>query len=139
MLSNIPALGIRFNIDKIDSASYGFRCWKIFWRAVGLEKMQGVLLFEGDTAATLNGAENTYCIGIQSFNEELLKEVRTVLEKNSEFQKVASHPIFIEGHLATIEPLADAGKIDAAGNFVGDVYNPREAFVAVAKEERPKE
>jgi hypothetical protein len=138
MLSNIPALGIRFNIDKIASASYGFHCWKIFWRAVGLEKMRGVLLFEGDSAATLNGSENTYCIGIQSFNEDLLKEVQKALEKSSEFQRIASPPIFIEGDPAIAEPLVNAGKIDAAGNFLGDAYNPREAFVAVAKEEKPK-
>lgn len=138
MLPNIPALGIRFNIDKINSASYGFHCWKIFWQAIGLEKMRGVLLFEGDTAATLDGRENTYCIGIQSFNNELLKQIRTKLEMNSEFQKVSSQPTFVEGHPATMEPLVDAGKIDAAGNFVGDVYNPREAYLNVQNEGRLK-
>ena len=138
MLSNIPALGIRFAIDKINSATYGYQCWKILWHVMSLEDLRGVLLFEGDTAATLDGQENTFCIGIQSFDQEVLKKISNALKTSEEFQKVAASPPLVEGHRAAMEPLVEAGKIDAAGNFVGDVYNPREAFIAVQSERKPK-
>lgn len=54
MLPNMPALGIRFDINKLESGAYGIAGWKVFWRAIDVEKLAGgSVLFEGDTAATL--------------------------------------------------------------------------------------
>ena len=136
MIPNMPALGIRFDIDKVESGSYGIECWKMFWRAVDVQRLVGALLFEGDTAATLNGRENVYCIAVQSFNRAVLSEIQAALEQSAEFQKVAASPKFIEDHRVAVEPLPQAGQVDSAGNLVGQAFNSRIALGAVRNEKQ---
>ena len=81
MIPYLPTLGVRFDIDKIDSIAYGFACWRVFWRAIDPEGMAGVQLYEGDTAATLAGEERVYCIGIQSAGRSTLVAIRAALER----------------------------------------------------------
>lgn len=138
MLPNMPALGIRFDIDKLESGAYGIAGWKVFWRAIDVERLAGgTLLFEGDTALTLNGFENVYCIVVQSMSRTLLSQIRSALEQSAEFQRVAASPRFIEGASAIGEPLPEAGGVDATGNLVGEqAWNPRTALGSVRREKR---
>ena len=46
MLANLPTIGVRFDINKIDSGSYGVECWKIFWRNISPSQISGALLFD---------------------------------------------------------------------------------------------
>ncbi len=135
MIPNIPALGIRFDIDKLESGAYGMAAWKVFWRAVDIDSLAGdTLLFEGDTAPTPNGFENVYCIVVQSVTADL-GAVQSALEQNAEFQRLAASPPFVEAADVLEEPLLEAGRIDSKGNLVGkNAYNARPALGAVRKE-----
>ncbi len=77
MLPQLPGLGIRFDIGKIESAGYGLECWKVIWRAVEPEKVGITHWFEGDSAATLEGRENVYCIAVQSWERPTRCEAST--------------------------------------------------------------
>jgi hypothetical protein len=134
MIPNMPAQGIRFDIGKIESGAYGIECWKVFWRAVSIERLSGTLLFEGDTTATLNGRENVYCIAVQSINTTIFDEIRVALEQSTEFKRIAASPRFVESNYVVGEPLFDAGQVDSAGNLVGKAFNSRPALGVVLRE-----
>jgi len=133
MIPGMRALGIRFDIDRIDAAVYGFECWRIFWQSVDVNKLAGGHLFEGDTAGTLDGNENVFCIVVQLDNQDVLSEMRNNLERNAEFQRIAAYPEFDEGSELLREPLADAGRIDVSGKLVGGIWS-RHALEASAKD-----
>lgn len=130
-LPNLPTLGIRFDITKFDSASYGIECWKIFWRCAGTKLLRVALLYEGDTSVTLNGDESVFCIAVQTMDPHMLDLVRQSFLQSQEFQKTKASPEFIEHPLAQREPLPEAGRIDALGNLTGDAYNARIALAYV--------
>ena len=126
MIPGMLTLGVRFDIDKLNSGAYGIAAWKVFWRAVKISNLTpGTLLFEGDTSATLNGGENVYLIAIQSTDPTLLKAVKNALDGDNIFSGVASFPKFIEDKGVTSEPLISTGRIDASGSLTGDAWNAR--------------
>lgn len=134
MIPNMPTLGILFDIDKIESARYGFECWKVFWRAVDVQKLRGAVLFEGDTVSG-----NACCIAVQSTNSVVFGEIRAALEQSAEFQKITASPKFIEGGSVVREPLVRTAQIDTGGNLVPDTsgiggFNPRVALEKVREE-----
>ncbi len=123
MLLPGPALGIRFEIDKADSNAYGLECWKVFWRVVNPTKLAGSLLYEGDTAATLAGSENVFCIAVQKDDRAVLDEVRAKLEQSADFQRMAASASFVgEDELAS-EPLPEAGRIGIGGKLEGGLWS----------------
>lgn len=122
MLANLSTLGIRFDIGKIDAATYGYEAWKIFWRVVDIENLPGCLLFEGDTMATLNGSENVFCIAVQSMYYPALQQIRAALEKDAAFNSVLASPPFVEDAEVVREPLVDSGRVDAFGRLVGGAW-----------------
>jgi hypothetical protein len=122
------SLGIRFDIDKIESKSsglygYGVESWKVFWQVIDSQKLKGATLLEGDTSATLSGRENVYCIAVQA-SSDTLDEIKTTLEQSGEFQQVAASTKFIEGGGLAGESLMDAGQVDLTGNYVGEENIP---------------
>lgn len=135
MIPNMPTLGIRFDIGKIESADYGTECWKAFWRAVDIQKLAGSVLFEGDTLATLHGRENVYCIAVQSGDRTSLDHVRAALEQDTGFQKLAAAPKLVEDSGVIGEPLPEAGRVDGTGNLVGG-FNSRSALAVVQREKQ---
>ncbi len=135
MIHNIPTLGIRFDIDKLESGAYGMAAWEIFWRAVDIDSLKGdTLLFEGNTAATIKSQENVYCIVVQSITADL-RAVRSALEQSAGFRSVTASPPFVEAADVLEEPLLEAGRIDSEGNLVGKkAYNARPALGTIRKE-----
>ena len=127
-----PALGIRFDIDKVDSADYGTACWKVFWRAVDTARLAGATLYEGDSAATLGGRENVYCLAVQTVDGANLAAIRAALEADPGYLQVAAQPKFIEVAALAREPLPEAGQVDASGALSGG-YNARYALEAVRR------
>jgi sugar lactone lactonase YvrE len=127
-----PALGIRFDIDKVDSADYGTACWKVFWRAVDTARLAGATLYEGDSAATLGGRENVYCLALQTIDGANLSAIRAALESDPGYLQVAAQPKFIEVAALAREPLPEAGQVDASGALSGG-YNARYALEAVRR------
>jgi hypothetical protein len=137
MNPDLHALGLRFDIGKIASGYYGSDCWKVFWRAVMPEEIKGAFLFEGDTAATLSGSENVFCIAVQSRDSGLVAKVREMLANNEEFMRVCATPPFVEGGDCISEPLPEAGQIDDSANLVGRAGTSRSALGAVRRERSP--
>jgi hypothetical protein len=37
MIPNMPILGVRFDINMIESGTYGLECWKVFWRCIDID------------------------------------------------------------------------------------------------------
>lgn len=134
MIANIPTIGARFEINKINSGDYGGACWKVFWRAVSPKKLPGALLWEGDTRASCNGQENVFCIAVQFTNADIVGQVRSALLESTEFKEICSDPMFVEDSRCTSEPLLSAGKMDGDGNLIGDAWNSRPALLAVSQE-----
>jgi hypothetical protein len=130
MIPAFPTLGIRFDVGKIESANYGFECWKVLWKAVGLQSVRGVLFSEGDTMATLNGDENVFCIAAQVLDSVTLPAIKAALESNPEFRKVSASPAFVEASSVLHEPLVDTGRVDLLGEFIGS-GGARAALTAV--------
>lgn len=91
-------------------------------------------LYEGDTAATLNGQENVFCIAIQSQDSGTIAKIKSALSQSEAFKRVCAGPMFVEGASCETEPLVDVGRIDAGGNIVGDARSGRSALEAVKKE-----
>src|SRR5262245_51765371 len=117
MFRQLAALGIRFDIGKVNDPDYGRACWKVLWRAVTPTNMPNTLLFEGDTAATNAGSENVFCIALQSVDLQVLKTVRQVLALHEPFLDVCAFPPLIDNEACTGEPLVSAGKVDHLGRF----------------------
>ncbi|MFA5014169.1 MAG: hypothetical protein WC549_01325 [Actinomycetota bacterium] len=134
MISNMPGIGARFDIGKVGGGYYGFTCWKIFWQAINPEEIGVASLYEGDTVATLNGRENVFCIAVQSLDSSAIAKIKEALTRSEAFKQVCAAPMFFEGSSCAVGPLLDAGRIDAAGNLVGDAGASRSALGAVKKE-----
>jgi hypothetical protein len=134
MLLGMPAIGVRFDIDKMGGGYYGFACWKIFWRAIDPQALAGVFLHEGDTAATLAGLERIFCLAIQSSDAAVIGRVRTALAASEEFKAVCASPMFVEGRPCARERLPEAGRIDLSGDLLGATDASRSALGAVREE-----
>lgn len=79
MIPNMPTIGVRFDIEKAGGGYYGFACWKVFWQAITPHEIGVASLSEGDTAATLNGRENVFCIAVQSLDNRATAKIKTAL------------------------------------------------------------
>ncbi|MBE0564774.1 MAG: hypothetical protein IH621_02375 [Krumholzibacteria bacterium] len=106
-------LGVRFDMKALDPVRYGGNAWRVFWEAVGPEGLpHGTELWEGDTAATLSGDEQVYCIAIGSADASLLSGVRGVLEASRGFRAVAAEPAFTGSAELAAEPLVRTGRFE---------------------------
>jgi hypothetical protein len=133
MIHGLPAIGVRFDINKIESGSYGVECWKIFWAAISPEQLLEALLFEGDTAASTNDKENVFCIAVQGIDAHIISKIKSALVESEAYRKVCARPNFVEGEQCTYEPLPAAGRIDYGGKLVGDAWNSREALNSLGR------
>ena len=135
MIQNLITLVIRFDISKFDN-SYGYKAWSVFWGAVDIRGLcNGTLFYEGDSAGTLRGLENIFCIAVQSASHSLIKEIRRKLETDKAFYEVAATVRFTEGLEAGAEPLVEAGRIvDGPGRLAGKAWNSRPALAKLLRE-----
>lgn len=117
-----PALGVRFDIDRLGGGAYGLEAWKIFWRAVPRRPIAGALLYEGDTNATLSGAERVFCIVVHHSDVTALQRVAAALNGSAEYQRVAASPDFSWNEAVAGEPLPEAGRLDGRGALVGGFW-----------------
>lgn len=111
-------------------------CQNHFWRILNPEDMKGSLLWEGGTAATLNGQENVYCIVVQHTNADIVNKVRDALSQSTAFKEVCSKSMFVEDSRCRSEPLPDAGNVDSTGTLIGNAWNARTALGSVKKEKQ---
>ena len=130
MIPGMPALGIRFDISKLEG--YGQECWEIFLRCTAPLRLRSVLLFHGDTSGTLSDRENVFCIAIQSVDKNIIAEIKAHVSKCEEFKKVCAIPNLVEDQECTSEPLPEAGRINNTGNLEkGAAFVLQDALKAV--------
>ena len=75
--SNGP-LTVYLDIDKLDSGVYGLAAGQALGRALPASELEGIAVFSGDSAATLNGSANEYVIGF-SGDGSILDRIETLL------------------------------------------------------------
>jgi hypothetical protein len=122
MISGIPALGIRFDIEKLGGGTYGHAAWQVLWKTVKPSDFRpGTLFFDGDTRATLNGTEYVFCIVIQS-DKSTLDNIKSKFESSSEYSGVAANPKFRQGAEVTSEPFPDSGVIESNGSMRATIW-----------------
>lgn len=127
-----PAIVVRFDRTKIDASAYGLACWKHFGSAVDPMELVGVNLFEGDSPGTLNGTEDVYCLGFQTFIPPMLDTIRAGINSHPAIQKLLATPHIIEGTSAAallFDVLPESGMINN-GHIEGgpEARNPRSAL-----------
>jgi len=125
-----PALGICFDIGKINGGKYAMKCWEILWGAVAPPLIAGSLLFEGKTLER----DDVYCLGFQNRDARRIELLVSTLEKNAEFLKFCADPGFFSGETVMRQPLVSAGEINAAGSITGISENARLALNKVTRE-----
>jgi len=130
MIPNLPTIGIRFDATK----AYGSDCWAVFWRIMDPATMKHALLYEGDSAASLMHSESVFIIAVQSQNASVITGIKADLSASPQFKNVAAEPMFVEGQDCVAEPLPEAGKIDSAGNLVGEAFASRSGLGRVRRE-----
>ena len=128
-----PTLGIRFDIDKVNSGDYGGACWRVFWQVADSAALPGAALFEGDTRATLEGRENVYCLAVQMSDAAALTALRSAFEAARGYTDVAASPRFLEGSSLSGEPLPAAGLVGPGGSVSGG-FNASYTLEAVRRQ-----
>jgi hypothetical protein len=127
----MPQLGILFDIDELGGGFYGYEAYKVFFAAVAAGQLAGRSLSDGDTKATLSGAANQYCIGVDTLDASRLVAVRKALTESSAKGLLPPESRFMDGASVQREPLVLAAQIDFAGKLV----NCRTAWVTAAWKE----
>jgi len=104
----------------------------MFWQAIGPDEMKGASLFHGDTRSG-----NVFCIAVQSDDAETLDQVRRALSASQAFKQICATPMFVEGYQCEVEPLPSAGRIDLAGNLVGEAFLSRATLGELRRARQP--
>jgi hypothetical protein len=117
-----PGIGVVFNIQGLGGGGYGFEAWRIFVRTVDPQRLAPCILVHGDTAATLNGGANEYCIGVYGamLNVEYIREQ---FEAATDAGLAPFHRRFIEKIALDGQPLPIYGHVDALGRLVTDRWS----------------
>ena len=112
-----PGLGVVFDIEELGGGFYGNVAWHIFAAAVPATSLCVSILVEGDTAATLAGKANEFCIGVYG-RRETIDLVRATFEQAGTPGLAAFHRRFIEKTVLDEQPLVTRGVIDWVGRLV---------------------
>ncbi len=141
MIRGMPIIGARFDIAKVGAGQqwHAGTSWRIVWEAIDPSQICGALLYDGDTAATLKGRENVFCIAFQSADPKFVATIKSALSESQAFRENCAVPMFAEGSACAAEPLPGAGRIDAAGNLVGEEADAaRTALGDLRREQRAR-
>lgn len=129
-------LGARFDVDRVESGSYGVECWKAFFEAVDAGSLAPAILYEGDSSASCDGLENVFVIAIEHPATSALDVVKRSLSQSPRFLQLCAAPMFVEGEAATAEPLVLAGRLGPDGALIGDAWNARPGLEAARLQRR---
>lgn len=116
-----PGIGVVFDIDGLGSGYYGYRAWQLLMKHLDPKRLAACILVEGDTAATLRGQANEFCIGIYGLMLDL-NYIRETFENMDELGLAPVHRRFIEKIALDEQPLPIKGQIDAFGRLSTDQW-----------------
>ena len=112
-----PGIGVVFDIDGLGGGYYGYRAWKIFMKNIDQKRLGVCILVEGDTAATLNGQANEFCIGVYGPTIDL-SYIREIFEAINDPGLSPFHRRFIEKIVLDEQPLSIKGQLDVFNRLV---------------------
>lgn len=112
-----PGIGIVFSIDDLGGGFYGHRAWQIFMRNVDRRLLSGAILLEGDTALTLDGQRNEFCIGVYGLRVDVAG-IRDTFEAADEPGLARMPRRIMEKSALDLQPLVNRARIDSVGRFV---------------------
>ncbi len=128
----MPLLVVNFDTQRIESANYGFECWKVFWKAFDMSAFEMtafyplVYLYAGDIDSKV------YSIALDSPRSgEPIDFVETSLKKSSEFNAIAAKPKFHKS--AETLMFKDSGLISFGKIQFGRLTQENEAITWDAK------
>lgn len=133
MLPRLPTLGIRFDLNKLETNGYKTTCWKILFQVVSPRVLAGASLFEGFSRQTLKNQENVFCLGVQHPDATVLEQVKNTLKDYPDFLAVCSPFMFKEGNECREEPLSPVGQFNIKGQIIGKLASPHQALDELAK------
>jgi len=110
-------IGVLFDIDELDSGLYGYAAYKVFFNTIDTSLLDGCVLSDGDTNATLRGGANQYCIAVDGPNPAI-SVVRETLAKSEAKGLLPVNSRFMEEPAIHAEPLVQATFIGANGDLV---------------------
>jgi len=114
-------IGVLFDIDALGGGWYGPTAYRIFFRAVGSQKLRMVNLFDGDTEATIDGSGGRiYCIAAEPPDAALIHHIEEKMAACRETGLCPPSRRFLRDVRAVkAEPLVFAGAIHADGVLLG--------------------
>lgn len=112
-----PGIGVVFDIDGLGGGFYGYRAWLLFMKSLDPKRLGGCILVEGDTALTLAGHANEFCIGIYGLMLDLTY-IRETFESVYAPGLAPVHRRFIEKLALDAQPLPMRGRIDRFSRLV---------------------
>jgi hypothetical protein len=113
----MPAIGVLFDIDGLDSGLYGYAAYKIFFGAIDTRKLAGCVLSDGDTNATLRGQANQYCIRVEG-SANSIDAVKVALAELDAKGLLPAGSRFMGEPLINAEPLVQSAFIALNGDLV---------------------
>ena len=111
MIPNMPSIGVRFDIGKMNAATHAEDAWKAFWQAVDPAAITGSLLFDGDVAG------GVFCIAVQSMDTAALQAVEEAVSASDGCKTISADPMIGKGEEVMKESLSMAGNVDSAGGL----------------------
>ena len=111
-------LMVYLDIDKLDSGVYGHAAGKVLGKALPASELEGISVFSGDSAATLNGSANEYVVAFAGDGsridriEALLrgdKALEGVLSGRGISRGGSQEPLVADGTVRSGELAAPAG------------------------------
>jgi len=111
-------LGILFSIEQLGGGLYGYEAYKGFFETMDTRKIPGVVLYDGDTRATLSGGQNTYCIAVESEDAKVLETVKNKFTLSTAKGLIPASERFLEGTRIEGEPLVLSAQVGAVGELL---------------------
>lgn len=114
----MSTIGILFDIEALGGGLYGYSAYKALFETIDTRLIPSSTLADGDTAASISGRDNHYCIAITCGDPRAIERVQDALSRARANGALPAVVRFIDGDAAAREPLVPAAEIDAAGALV---------------------
>ncbi|MDP1890840.1 MAG: hypothetical protein Q8K55_08085 [Gemmatimonadaceae bacterium] len=114
----MSTIGILFDIEALGGGLYGYEAYKALFETIDTRLFPSSTLADGDTAATLTGGDNHYCIAVTCGDPSAIARVRDAVARAQAAGALPAFVRFIDGDAVAREPLVPAAAIDAAGTLV---------------------
>lgn len=114
----MSTIGILFDIEALGGGLYGYAAYKALFETIDTRLIPSSTFADGDTAASITGSDNHYCIAVTCDDPDGIAHVRDSVARARAKGLLPAVVRFIDGDAVAREPLVPAAAIDAAGMLV---------------------